>query len=366
MYLERLHIEKIRNLETVVMKNLQPFTVLYGENGSGKTSVLEAIHILATGRSFRTYIPKNYIQHYAPYAIVFSQTRSDKVGIQKFSSGEQLIKINGDRVATQGQLAQLLPLQHIDPLTTDIIDHGAKLRRELLDWLMFHVEPNFYQIWLQYTRALKQRNSMLKQRRTLSIEQIQPWNNLLAEYGEQLHLQRLAVFMQWKVFFEQEVKKILPDVVLSLDYIAGFQTEMRLAQLLEQYHHKDCERRYTEHGPHRADLKIKTDHGDATDMLSRGQKKLLIVALKLSQIAMLHTSQKETVVLLDDVTAELDCAAQQRLLARLHTLGSQVFLTTLDDAIVKQHLHDLCISYQIFNVHAGVVQMQSSTPFEHE
>ncbi|MBF7689100.1 DNA replication/repair protein RecF [Acinetobacter rathckeae] len=366
MYLERLHIEKIRNLETVVMKNLQPFTVLYGVNGSGKTSVLEAIHILATGRSFRTHMPKHYIQHHAPHAIIFAQTHADKVGVQKFSSGEQLIKINGDRVATQGQLAQLLPLQHIDPLTTDIIDHGSKPRRELLDWLMFHVEPSFYQVWLHYTRTLKQRNSMFKHYKKPSLEDLQPWNNLLAEYGEQLHLQRVAVFMQWQVFFEQEVKKLLPDLVLHLDYTAGFQTEIGLALLLEQQHHKDCERRYTEHGPHRADLKIKTEHGDATDMLSRGQKKLLMVALKLSQIAMLHASNKETVVLLDDITAELDCAAQQRLLTRLHTLGSQVFLTTLDDAIVKQHLHDLCISYQMFNVHAGVVQMQPSTPPEHE
>ncbi|MBF7686321.1 DNA replication/repair protein RecF [Acinetobacter sp. B10A] len=366
MYLERLYIEKIRNLETVVMKNLQPFNVLYGINGSGKTSVLEAIHILATGRSFRTHMPKYYIQHQQPHGIIFAQMHSDKIGIQKFSSGEQRIKINGDRLATQRQLAQLLPLQYIDPLSIEIIDHGAKPRRQLLDWLMFHVEPSFYQTWLQYARALKQRNSMLKQHKHLSITDIQPWNNLLAEYGEQLHLQRVAIFMQWQVFFEQEVKNLLPDLTLKLEYIAGFQTEFGLAQVLEQQHGKDCERKYTEHGPHRADLRLKTAQGSASDVLSRGQKKLLIVALKLSQIAMLHASNKETVVLLDDVTAELDYAAQQRLLARLHTLGSQVFLTTLDDAIVKQHLHDLCISYQIFNVHAGVVQIQPSTPLEHE
>ena len=92
-------------------------------------------------------------------------------------------------------------------------------------------------------------------------------------------------------------------------------------------------------------------------MLSRGQKKLLIMALKLSQIAMLHASNKETVVLLDDLTAELDLAAQQRLIERLSQLGSQVFMTTLDHTSVLKHLHDLSISFQLFHVVHGQVSL---------
>ena len=95
---------------------------------------------------------------------------------------------------------------------------------------------------------------------------------------------------------------------------------------------------------------------DDDAVLSRGQKKLLIMALKLSQIAMLHACNKETVVLLDDLTAELDLTAQRRLIDRLSQLGSQVFITTLDHESVKNHLHDLSISYQLFNVEDGQVQ----------
>ncbi len=161
MHITRLHIERVRNLKAVALHELQPFNVFYGPNGSGKTSILEAIHLLATGRSFRTHIPKNYIQNSSQDAIVFAQSLTEKIGMQKMASGEQLIKVNGDPVATQGQLAKILPLQHIDPLSTDIIDHGAKPRRQLLDWLMFHVEPEFYHAWQYYSRALKQRNSLL-------------------------------------------------------------------------------------------------------------------------------------------------------------------------------------------------------------
>lgn len=139
MQITRLNIERVRNLKAVALNELQPFNIFYGSNGSGKTSILESIHLLATGRSFRTHIPKHYIQYEADDAIVFAQSASERIGMQKLASGEQLIKVNGDTIATQGQLAKLLPLQHIDPQSTDIIDHGAKPRRQLLDWLMFHV-----------------------------------------------------------------------------------------------------------------------------------------------------------------------------------------------------------------------------------
>lgn len=355
MHITRLNIERVRNLKTVALSELQPFNVFYGANGSGKTSILEAIHLLATGRSFRTHIPKHYILHDAQNAVVFAQSASEKVGMQKYLSGEQVMKVNGDHIATQGQLAKLLPLQHIDPQSTDIIDHGAKPRRQLLDWLMFHVEPEFYHAWQYYSRALKQRNSLLKSQRSLSLEQLEPWNKMLGEYGEILHSQRLAIVEQWNVYFQQDLQQLLPNLSIELEYVAGFHTEHGLWNDLCSHHQKDVDRRYTEYGPHRADLRLKTPMGEADIVLSRGQKKLLIMALKLSQIAMLHACNKETVVLLDDLTAELDLAAQQRLIERLSQLGSQVFITTLEHESVQKHLHDLSISHQLFHVENGRV-----------
>ena len=357
MHITRLNIERVRNLKAVALQELQPFNVFYGPNGSGKTSILEAIHLLATGRSFRTHIPKNYIQNETANAIVFAQSATEKIGMQKLLSGEQLIKVNGDHIATQGQLAKILPLQHIDPQSTDIIDHGAKPRRQLIDWLMFHVEPEFYHAWQYYSRALKQRNSLLKSRRNISLNELESWNKMLGEYGEMLHSQRSGIVEQWKVYFEQDLKHLLPDVEVQLEYSPGFHTELGLLNDLTVHHQKDVDRRYTEYGPHRADLRLKTTLGDADVVLSRGQKKLLIMALKLSQIAMLHACNKETVVLLDDLTAELDLTAQRRLIERLSQLGSQVFITTLEHESVKKHLHDLSIFYQLFNVENGQVQV---------
>lgn len=355
MHLTRLNIQRVRNLETVALTELQPFNVFYGQNGSGKTSLLEAIHLLATGRSFRTYTPRHYIQHQKTDAIVFAQSATDKIGMQKLSTGEQNIKVNGDPIATQGQLAKLLPLQHIDPQSTDILDHGSKPRRQMLDWLMFHVEPEFYAVWQYYARALKQRNRLLKQYPPPHIDTLSPWNQLIVQYGETLHQQRLAIVERWQHFLQQELLHLLPDIPIEMEYIAGFHSDLGLAHDLASHHAKDVEKRNTEYGPHRADLRLKTALGRVDDVLSRGQKKLLITALKLSQIAMLHASNRETVVLLDDLTAELDSSAQQRLLKRLSQLGSQVFMTTLDHEIVKEHLTHLSISYQLYHVQHGQV-----------
>ena len=288
MHITRLNIQRVRNLETVALQELQPFNVFYGQNGSGKTSILEAIHLLATGRSFRTHIPKHYIQHQAQDAIVFAQSDTDRIGMQKLQSGEQVMKVNGDQVATQGQLAKILPVQLIDPQSTDIIDHGAKPRRQLLDWLMFHVEPEFYQIWQYYARALKQRNSLLKTNRSIRLSEMEPWNQMLSQYGEMLHNQRSLMVDEWQAFFQHDLQQLLPDLSITLEYSPGFHTEHGLLQDLIQHHQKDLDRRFTEYGPHRADLRLKTPLGDADVVLSRGQKKLLIMALKLSQIGRAH------------------------------------------------------------------------------
>ena len=357
MQIVRLHIERIRNLQTVALSDLQPFNVFYGHNGAGKTAVLEAIYLLATGRSFRTYIPKHYIQYQAEQALVFAQSEQDKVGIQKMLSGEQHIKVNGDYIATQGQLAKLLPIQFIDPQSTEIIDQGAKPRRQLLDWLMFHVEPLFYPTWQHYVRVLKQRNSLLKKHKTTDIAQFEPWNVALAEYGETLDRLRKQVIEQWQVYFQDALQQLLPELNIELHYLCGFHHERGLLHDLTHYHRKELEKGYTEYGPHKADLQLKTQQGEASIVLSRGQKKLLIIALKMAQIAMLHDCNKETVVLLDDLTAELDLTAQQRLIKRLSQLNSQVFMTTLMHEPVKKHLDDLSISYRLFEVERGQIRV---------
>lgn len=359
MHVQRLRIERVRNLKTVVLSQLQPFNIFYGQNASGKSSVLEALHLLATGKSFRTNLVKQYVQHGQSDAIIYAEAEQYRLGLQKQVSGEQLIRLNGDTVATQSELAKLLPIQLIDPESISIIDTGSKPRRQLLDWLMFHVEPGFYPFWLKYQRALKQRNNLLRSSYTkqAGLEQsLQSWESALAHYGEPIHLLREKTVDKWLPVFQSYCQQLLPDQQLTLSYVAGFESKEGLLANLIKHRQRDIEKAGTQYGPHRADLRLKTPLGGVEEVLSRGQKKLLLIALKLSQIHMLHDLGHQTVVLLDDFTAELDASAQRRLISALIQLQSQIFMTTLEYAAVVPLLNELDVtSYAVFHVAEGTV-----------
>lgn len=369
MHLQRLRIEHVRNLLTVELNQLQPFNIFYGANASGKSSVLEAIHLLATGKSFRTNLVKQYIQHGRTDAIIYAEigsvdTVQYRLGLQKKTTGEQVIRLDGNSLATQSELARVLPLQLIDPESVSLLDTGSKPRRQLLDWLMFHVEPSFYPLWLKYQRALKQRNNLLRHSNihAAGFEQnILSWENAIAQYGTAIHVLREQVIQQWIPVFKDYCTQLLPDIEISMSYLAGFDVEAGLLSSLGSHRLRDIEKGTTQHGPHRSDLRLKSSLGVVDEVLSRGQKKLLIVALKLSQIHMLHEKECETVVLLDDFTAELDAAAQRRLLATLVNLRSQVFMTTLEYSAVIPVLNELSLpSFAVFKVTEGQVQLSAN------
>lgn len=351
MHIDRLHIERIRNLTELQLDGLQSFNVIYGDNGSGKSSVLEAIHVLATGRSFRTASLKQVIQHAQRDALILLQAGDDRIGVLKQSNAEHVLKRNGNLVESQSELARLLPVQLIDPESMGLLDQGSQPRRQLLDWLMFHLEPSFHLEWLRYQRALRQRNASLKSMQHQSL--LPAWNQALAQHGEHLHQVRQSVVQLWQPVLQAQLKQLLPQLEIEMQYDAGFNTTIGLCADLEQHTLRDQQRGHTSVGAHRADLSFKMALGRAEQVLSRGQKKLLILGLRLSQLCLLHQRQRSTVVLLDDMAAELDAAAQQRLLGVLQNLKSQVFLTTLLPNALDHVFDELAVQPVVFHIQNG-------------
>lgn len=355
MNIDRLHIERLRNLDSVTLNHLQSVNVLYGINGSGKTSILEAIHLLSTGRSFRSSLLRQMIQKNHADALIRCESGVHRFGMLKRVDGEQILKQDGVVLSNQSELARQLPVQVIDPEGLGLLDSGSKPRRQLMDWLMFHVEPEFHQVWLHYQRALKQRNALLRQS-VLDPIALQAWEQAMGQFGNQLHHMRSRVTSQWATCLTDILQSLLPDVQIRMSYQAGFDVDVGLVAELESSRMRDRERGHTLSGAHRADLKFKSPLGDADRMLSRGQKKLLIIGLRLSQLQLVHQlCQSTTVVLLDDMTAELDRAAQTRLLSSLIRLDSQVFMTTLDLQAALDPLHTLGVKPALFHVEQGGV-----------
>lgn len=177
----------------------------------------------------------------------------------------------------------------------------------------------------------------------------------MAVTGERIHQIRIRVLDEWNQIFIKIVKELLPSQSISIDYISGFDTEIGLLEALMDSRARDKERGHSLYGIHRADLRFKTEYGTAEQTLSRGQKKLLILALKLSQIKMLYAKGCASVVLLDDMTAELDTSAQARLIALMIALDSQIFMTTVDLEAVLVALKKVVFDMTLFHLKDGAV-----------
>src|SRR6476619_3442142 len=165
MSLAELRIENLRCVESAALEFSPELNLIAGENGAGKTSILEAIFLLGRGRSFRTRSSEKLIRHHQPALTVFGRTDDApprQAGIEISADGGTRARINGENARSLLELSGVLPVQAIDPEIHKLIDQGPERRRRWLDWLVFHVEPTFVGNWARYNRALKQRNAALR------------------------------------------------------------------------------------------------------------------------------------------------------------------------------------------------------------
>ena len=398
--IERLQISYLRNLTQV---NLQPTAcnVIIGANGSGKTSLLEAIFLLSRGKSFRHHQPKRYIQHHQNTVTVHAKLNdSSTLAIQKQADATTLLRLNQTTVYNQSILTEQLPTLLIDPSTMDMLEQGSASRRQLLDWLVFHMKQGFHPQWVAYQRLLKQRNSLLKQSRHLTqvqLAELKSWDQGLSSHAALIHHYRERIFTEWQPYFAESIEQLLPSYAeqLSLSYNAGYDTSIALDIQLNERLEQDLQLGYTRIGNHRADVHVHWHSGDSVEMnnesastastndvsaklptlkeqaanvLSRGEKKLLITALRLSQLPLLLNAEQSIdsqrdgfntratpVVLLDDITAELDSRAIEILLSTLSQLPCQVFMSSLTDDIVPM-IKDLWPNPNMFHVKQGNIQ----------
>ncbi len=191
--LKELHIHHLRNIHYAKIDVDSKFNIFYGENGSGKTSLLEAIYLLTTGHSFRTREISPLVNYEQDSLNVFAKTINDEtISIQKSLHEPTRVKINGQFCSASSELAYFLPCQVVYQDIFQIMDTGPSIRRALLDWGLFHVEPSYHMIWKNYQRVLKQRNKLLREQAKRA--EFIPWDALIVQFGNQLHSYRMSYF----------------------------------------------------------------------------------------------------------------------------------------------------------------------------
>jgi len=328
MSLTEIHIHHLRNLSAVRLTLHPHINVFYGANGSGKTSLLEAIYLLSTGHSFRTREISPLVSDGQPSLTVFARSMAEgSISIQKSISGPTLVKLNNEPCYSSSELARFLPCQVFYQDIFQIIDAGPSVRRSLLDWGLFHVKQSYHLLWKDYRRVLKQRNALLRQK--ANQQQCAPWDTMLVSLANELDSMRTAYFSSWIQSFQAILPK-LTDIPCSVQYYKGWDRKgsgKDLLTILNEQFTLDTQRQYTMYGPHHADILFESTLLKAKQTLSRGQQKIILIALKLAQSQLLI---KPCTYLFDDMTAELDIHHLGRLMDYISQIKGQFFLTTID------------------------------------
>jgi DNA replication and repair protein RecF len=328
MSLIELTVEDLRCLQRAELALDPRRNLIWGSNGSGKTSLLESIFLLGRGRSFRTRNSERLIRHGQPRLTVFGRTDGmppQAVGLQVSRGGGTAARINGATAGSLTELSQAFPVQVIDPGIHKLVEEGGFRRRRWMDWAVFHVEPAFADAWVRYTRAVKQRNAALRHQPV----QAAAWDPEVARLGEQIAESRRNMLDSLQPFWAQTVAALC-GLEVELHYSRGWSQDVPLAQALVDSRVRDQAKGQTHSGPHRADVLLRIGGRPAREVLSRGQQKLVAIAMTLAQVRLLQerTALVPT-LLLDDPAAELDGAHLLRFIEEVGRLNCQLVLTSL-------------------------------------
>jgi DNA replication and repair protein RecF len=356
MPIYRLTIQNLRNIAVATLEPAPQFNIIYGENGSGKTSVLEAIYLLGLGRSFRSRTINSTVQLGKDTVTVFGLIKESNnleipVGIERQKDGTIIIRVQEQNINSIAELAHYLPLQIINQDSSQLLTGSPKLRRQFLDWGLFHVEQSFFPVWKRFQRSLQQRNAALKNK--VSPNELKLWDREFIETAKIIYKLRSKQLQQFKQVFETTYRQLNPTSEVELIYKRGWNNEVDLEQALIDSLIRDRQYGFTHDGPHRADIDIKIGKMLAGQLLSRGQQKILTYSLLLAQGQLLarHTNRK-CIYLIDDMPAELDENHIKAVLACFIEMQSQLFFTCIEHSQLTKYLNS---KIKLFHVEHGVV-----------
>jgi DNA replication and repair protein RecF len=249
------------------------------------------------------------------------------------------------------ELTEVFPVQVIDPGIHKLLEEGGHRRRRWLDWGVFHVEQQFGDWWVRYARVLKQRNAALR----AQPDQTAIWDPELVRLGELIADVR-GRFLEGLLPYWRESVLALSGLEPELQYFKGWAQDVSLADALRNSRARDQARGITHAGPHRADVVVRLHSRPAREVLSRGQQKLVAVAMTLAQLNLLQVATQTTpTLLLDDPAAELDGVHLSRFIEQVMRLRSQLVLTSLHPESQLFGTPD-----RVFHVEQGRVQPGSA------
>ena len=357
-----MHLTELQgiNLRCFTEFSLTPASgvnLLLGENGAGKTSIIEAIHILGYGRSFRGRIRDGLIKQGATTLGISTRWQdqhgsTQQAGLQH-SGNDWRARKNGADIENLSQFCSYFPVLSFEPGSHALISGPADNRRRFVDWALFHVEPDFFPQWRRFNRALKQRNALLKTQP--QILTLAAWDKEYAESGEAIHFFRQRYLDTLNPGFRALCQEFLPECgSATLTYSPGWRhSQMGLLDALRMNQDRDLQMGFCGVGPHRADWQANLNGQLQQEHFSRGQAKLLALSAQLAQ-AQHFQSEKNFWPLLcfDDLASELDSDHFKRVLNWLAGTHTQIWISGTENLPLYTKIFP---TLKLFHVERGCV-----------
>lgn len=343
---KKLQVKNIRSHTSYGVDLSSDVTIITGPNGSGKTSLLEAIYLSLQGTTFKG-VDSDMLRKEAPWwridtVLDDEQIRTIKFDPLKTTSRKQFIIDNKTTARIPAKLKH--PVVLFEPEDLRLLHGSPARRRQFIDRFISQLNPLYGPTLRKYERALKQRNNLLK-KQFMADDQLFAWNIALAEHGAYIIDQRIAFIEQINHQLSdiyQEIAGTHDDVSVHYSHTFVGDIKQKLLNELHAHLEKDKYLGNTSVGPQRHDIIFEINHSPALSTASRGEARTIVLALKFLEVDIIEQlTDKQPIILFDDVFSELDATRQKLLTSRL--TGHQIIITSATSH-AGEHLHHVDIT----------------------
>jgi DNA replication and repair protein RecF len=369
MYLSHISLVNFKNYDQLELDFSQKINCFVGDNGTGKTNLLDAVHYLSLTKSYFNSLDNQNIRHGEEQFII--QAEFEREGLEeKIFCGVQrdkrkIFKRNKREYAKLSEHVGLLPVVMISPADSSLITEGSEERRKFMNAVISQFDGEYLESLIRYNRALGQRNVLLKQFHrsgTFRSDQLEIYDAQLVHHGNYIHQQRLAFIKDLLPIFQQYYASVSGGKeAVGLDYRSQLQ-HRDLQTLFREHEQKDRILQYTTAGIHKDDLEMTLAGYPIKRIGSQGQQKTYLVALKLAKFDFIRkVNGFHPILLLDDVFDKFDANRVKQIirLVAAHQFG-QIFITDTNPERIKNTLNELTIDYKLFHVGLDGVSEKNS------
>jgi len=356
MAIKQISLTDFRSLRNTKLEFHPRFNLVTGDNGAGKTSLLEAINFVSQGRSFKTSNSNEIIKNDKNESVVYALYENHKVGIRR-TKGNSEIKVNGSGIKRMSELVSKVPVRALNSPSYELSTAKPNFKREFIDWCLFHVEHHYSEIWLKYRNTLKQRNQMLRDKKNIHL--LDYWDRELVDSSTLISDLRQRYCKKIEQLVLEQQDSLVGDLKVRLEYRPGWDLNTPLSEIYKKNRNRELRYGHTLYGVQRDNLRVVSDGQLANTILSRGQVKRLSISLYLAQIKLVQDQKRKPVILLiDDLGSELDQRSIDLIISQVQKLDVQVFITS----ITRDHLKiPATEDYRLFHVEHGIIRAVSTS-----